>query len=117
MSSQTSWGVVMLRYFRWLFVLLPVLLVNTARVVAADDPAVAPPNDVWRPGTLVEAITSTLVFGLIGIVLALLGFKLFDLVTPGQLDAEIIQKQNIAAAILSGAVVLGISIIVAAAVL
>jgi uncharacterized membrane protein YjfL (UPF0719 family) len=49
-------------------------------------------------------------------VLAIVGFKLFDKVTPGKLDEEILQKQNMAAAILAGAFILGICIIVAAAV-
>jgi uncharacterized membrane protein YjfL (UPF0719 family) len=62
------------------------------------------------------AIVSTLVFGAIGIVLAIIGFKILDMLTPGKLDEEILQKQNIAAAVLAGAFVLGICIIVAAAI-
>ena len=58
-------------------------------------------------------VLSTLIYGVVGIALAIVGFKLFDLFTPGKLDEEIIQKQNLAAAILGGAVVLGICIIVA----
>jgi uncharacterized membrane protein YjfL (UPF0719 family) len=68
------------------------------------------------PATFGMAIFVTLVFGVIGIILAIIGFKLFDLITPGKLDDEILQKQNIAAAILAGAFVLGICIIVAAAI-
>ena len=62
------------------------------------------------------ACLSTLVFGGIGIILAIIGFKLFDLLTPGKLEEEIIQKQNLAAAILGAAIVLGICHIVAHAV-
>lgn len=62
------------------------------------------------------AVLATLVFGVVGIVLAIVGFKVLDLLTPGKLDEEILQKQNVAAAILAGAFVLGICIIVAAAV-
>ncbi|MSQ93521.1 MAG: DUF350 domain-containing protein [Gemmataceae bacterium] len=62
------------------------------------------------------AVLSALVFGVVGVILAILGFKLFDKLTPGKLDEEILQKQNIAAAILAGAFVLGICIIVAAAI-
>lgn len=62
------------------------------------------------------AVLSTVVFGTIGIILAIVGFKLFDKLTPGKLDEEILQKQNIAAAILAAAFILGICIIVAAAV-
>jgi putative membrane protein len=62
------------------------------------------------------AIASTVVFGGIGIALAIVGFKLFDKLTPGNMDEEILQKQNIAAAILAGAFVFGICIIIAAAI-
>ena len=63
--------------------------------------------------TLAWALVMTLMFGGLGIGLAILGFKLFDLLTPGKLEEEIVQKQNIAAAILGGAIVIGICIIVA----
>jgi hypothetical protein len=70
----------------------------------------------YHPSTLLEAVLSTLIFGLIGILLAILGFKLFDLAIHFNLAAEICERQNVAVAILSGAVVLGICIIVATAV-
>lgn len=63
-----------------------------------------------------NGLINVIVYALVGIALAVLGFKLFDKVTPGKLDEEILHKQNIAAAILAGAFILGICIIVAAAV-
>ena len=74
------------------------------------------PLQPWAFDTLAWAVLSTLVFGLVGIVLAIIGFKLFDLLTPGNLEEEIIKKQNLAAAILGGAIVLGICLIVSRAV-
>jgi uncharacterized membrane protein YjfL (UPF0719 family) len=65
----------------------------------------------------VSAVISTLLYGLIGIVLAILGFKLFDALIPFNLEQEICEKHNLAVAILCAAMVLGICIIVAAAVL
>ncbi|MCS6859235.1 MAG: DUF350 domain-containing protein [Abditibacteriales bacterium] len=65
----------------------------------------------------VGPIISTVVYGLIGIVLAILGFKLFDVLIPFNLEQEICEKHNLAVAILCAAMVLGICIIVAAAVL
>jgi putative membrane protein len=57
---------------------------------------------------------SALVFGLIGIVLMVLGFKAFDWVTPKlDVEAELSEKRNIAVAIVIAAVILGISYIVA----
>ena len=62
------------------------------------------------------SVLNVVTYAILGIVLAVIGFKVFDYLTPGKLDEEILQKQNIAAAILAGAVILGICIIVAAAV-
>lgn len=70
----------------------------------------------WYPQTFVESITATAVFGGIGIVLAILGFKIFDWLTPGDLQKEIFEKNNIAAAILGGAFILGLCRIIAAVV-
>ncbi|TAL05650.1 MAG: DUF350 domain-containing protein [Verrucomicrobia bacterium] len=56
-----------------------------------------------------------LIFALIGIAAALVGFKVFDKCTPGDLQKEIIENKNVAAAIVGAAVILGVCIIVAAA--
>jgi uncharacterized membrane protein YjfL (UPF0719 family) len=61
-------------------------------------------------------LLNSLVYGLLGIALAVLGFKLFDWLTPGNLQEEIIEKKNLAAAVLAGSVIIGICIVVAAAV-
>jgi uncharacterized membrane protein YjfL (UPF0719 family) len=63
------------------------------------------------------SILSTLIFGLIGVVIAIVGFKLFDALTPFNLEQEICEKQNLAVALLCAGMVLGICLIVAAAVL
>jgi len=70
----------------------------------------------FAPHSFEMAVLAAVVFAAIGIVMAILGFKLFDKLTPGKLDEEILQKQNIAAAILAGSFILGICIIVAAAI-
>jgi uncharacterized membrane protein YjfL (UPF0719 family) len=43
------------------------------------------------------------------------GYKVFDKCTPGDLTKEIIENKNVAAAIIGAAVILGVCIIVAAA--
>jgi len=69
----------------------------------------------WHPTTFGEAVLATAVFGLMGIVLAIIGFKLFDLVTPFNLEKEMCENKNVAVGILCGGIVLGICWIVAAA--
>ena len=71
----------------------------------------------WRPESFGVAVVSTLVFGLIGVLLALVGYKLFDWLTPRvHVERELAEKHNIAVAIVIAAVVLGISHVVAAAI-
>jgi hypothetical protein len=84
---------------------------------AADEPNPPPPSLLdWTPHTLQGALLCSAIFGLLGIVLAIVGFKLFDWLTPGDLQKEVIENKNMAAAIVAGAVILGICHILAAAV-
>ena len=71
----------------------------------------------YQPQTLGDQVISTLIFSVIGILVAVAGFKLFDAVIRFDLEREICERQNIAAAILAGAVILGICLIVGLVVL
>lgn len=71
----------------------------------------------YRPATLWDQVVSTIVFSLVGIVIAIIGFKLFDLAIKFDLEKEICEKNNISAALLAGSVILGTCIIVACVVL
>ena len=93
------------------------MLLLLASAAWAQAPAPFGNGGGYRPSSLLDAVVSTLVFSVLGIALAIGGFKLFDLVIPFDLEKEICEKNNIAAAILGGAMVLGICIIVAFVVL
>ncbi|OHE82812.1 MAG: hypothetical protein A2107_06280 [Verrucomicrobia bacterium GWF2_62_7] len=54
-------------------------------------------------------------FAAVGIAAAIIGYKVFDKCTPGDLNKEIIENKNVAAAIVAAAVILGVCIIIAAA--
>ena len=88
-------------------------LVASPSLLAAE--AVA--QSSWHAQTLPEAIGYMLLFALIGIAAAIIGYKLFDKCTPGDLHKEICDNKNIAAAIVAAAVIVGVCIIVAAAML
>ncbi len=91
------------------------LLVWVAAASAAwsqEGGAVAFPD----PDSFIGALIGTVVFGLIGTAMAILGFKIFDWIIPFDLEREIAEKQNLPVAILSSAMILGICLIVAAAV-
>ena len=62
------------------------------------------------------AFFGSIVYALIGVVIFLLCFIVIDKITPHELWAEIVEKQNRALALVVAAMCLGISIIVAAAI-
>jgi len=59
---------------------------------------------------------AAVLFAVIGVVLFILAFILFDRLTPGSLWKEIIEDQNTALGVLMGAVAIALAIIIAAAV-
>ncbi|HSI54258.1 MAG: DUF350 domain-containing protein [Ramlibacter sp.] len=65
-----------------------------------------------KPG----AFFGSILYAMIGVVMFWACFIIIDKVTPYSLWEEIVEKQNVALAIVVGAMALGISIIVAAAV-
>ena len=71
----------------------------------------------WHAQTLGQAIGYMLLFAAIGILAAIAGYKLFDKCTPGDLHKEILENKNVAAAVVAGSVILGVCIIIAAAML
>ena len=65
-----------------------------------------------KPG----AFFGSILYALIGVLVFWLCFLVIDKLTPYDLWKELVEKQNVAVAIVVGAMALGISIIVAAAV-
>ena len=61
-----------------------------------------------------DIFLATLVYAVMGIVIFIVSFVLVDLLTPGKLWAEIIERKNVAVALLAGAVAIGISNIITA---
>jgi hypothetical protein len=92
------------------------LLVTTLTEVSVVC-AQAPGSPIQQPRDLGASVVSTIIFALLGIVLAIIGFKLFDIAVKFDFETEICEKQNLAVAVLCGFMVLGICIIIAATVL
>jgi uncharacterized membrane protein YjfL (UPF0719 family) len=68
------------------------------------------------PENLLANIVAALTFAGVGILVLLLSFVALDRLTPYTLWKEIIDEHNTALAVLVGALALGISIIIAAAI-
>lgn len=101
----------------------PVLAVflSAASAQAADSSGgasvtVAPvPTATWHAQTLGHAMLNCVAFAALGFALMLIGFKIFDrVITHIDIEKEI-AKGNVAAAVLAGAVIISLSLIIVAA--
>jgi putative membrane protein len=88
-----------------------------ALVLGSGPLAAAENGAAWHAQSLGQALGYMLLFAVVGVLLAIAGYRAFDKFTPGDLHREIVENKNVAAAIIGGAVIIGVCIIVAAAML
>lgn len=67
-------------------------------------------------GALEKGLTGTLIYSVIGIIVMIIAVKVVDIVTPGKLFHQIAEDRNLPLAVFTSAVVIGIAIIIAAAI-
>lgn len=65
---------------------------------------------------MITNLILSLIFAILGFALLFIGYRVFDALTPADLNKRIFDDGNTAAAILAGAFVLGLAIIVAMAI-
>lgn len=65
---------------------------------------------------LMQHLVAAIVYALLGIVIFVMAFIVVDRLTPGSMWKEIIDEHNTALAVMMGAIAIGISIIIAAAI-
>jgi putative membrane protein len=65
--------------------------------------------------TVINVLLSVL-FALVGFILLFVGYRVFDALTPRNLGKCIFEDGNVAAAIVAGAFIVGLAIVVAAAI-
>jgi uncharacterized membrane protein YjfL (UPF0719 family) len=66
--------------------------------------------------SLETGFIGSVVFALLGILLAMLAAKVVDWITPGSLFKQLAEERNLPLAVFTGFLVLGICIIIAAAI-
>ena len=71
-------------------------------------------TDVYS--TMLHNAVAAVLFAIIGVLLFILAFMVFDKLTPGSLWKELLEDQNTALGVLMGAVAIALAIIIAAAV-
>ena len=59
---------------------------------------------------------SSVIYALVGMILFMLGYKVFDWISPMDLDKELAEDQNIAAGIVVAGIFIGLAIIIASAI-
>ena len=94
---------------RFALALLVVTLLWPASVVLAQGRTGAEDLSVWE-------VLSTIVYGIIGIILCILGYLAFDRLAKLDLRRELVEDQNVALGIMLAGVFVGIAIVVAAAI-
>ena len=76
--------------------------------------APVPGATMMEPAPLWRLLLDAALFGLAGIVLLIVGYYLWELITPYNLRREIHENRNTAAAIVVAAFILGMAIVIAA---
>ena len=85
-----------------------------ALILLTSTPALAA-NPAYTGDPIMDGIIATIIYSAIGIIMAFISYKVIDLITPGDLGRDIAEN-SIALAILTGLTVLGVCIIIAAAI-
>ena len=96
---------------------MALLALPTARAAESAVSTSTAASTGWHAQTLGQALGYMILFSAVGIIAAIAGYKLFDKCTPGDLHKEIIENKNVAAAVIAASVILGVCIIIAAAML
>lgn len=64
-----------------------------------------------------DGVISTLIYAVIGIVVAVVSYFIVDLIIPGKMGKQIAEDKNLPIAIVAGAMILGICMIIAASII
>src|SRR5262245_28898435 len=75
------------------------------------EPRIIPPTLSWT------SLFTSIVYGLVGLILLLIGYYIYELITPFSVKDELISHRNPAVGIVAAAFILGMAIIIAAAII
>jgi putative membrane protein len=75
------------------------------------EPRIMPPALSW------PSLLTSIVYGLLGLILLLIGYYIFEIITPWSVKEELIAHRNPAVAMVVAAFILGMAIVIAAAII
>ena len=93
------------------------LILAVSLVTAQSVSEVAQPDAGGWGREFTHGVLASLLYSVLGLVVLLVGFKLFDAITPFSLNKEIAEDQNVAAGVVVAGIMVALGIIVAAAIL
>jgi putative membrane protein len=75
------------------------------------EPRIIPPTLSWA------SIFTSVVYGLVGLILLLIGYYIYEIITPFSVREELISHRNPAVGLVVAAFILGMAIVIAAAII
>jgi putative membrane protein len=75
------------------------------------EPRIIPPTLSWA------SLLTSVVYGLVGLILLLIGYYIYELITPFSVKEELISHRNPAVGMVVAAFILGMAIVIAAAII
>jgi putative membrane protein len=75
------------------------------------EPRIIPPTLSWA------SLFTSVVYGLVGLILLLIGYYIYELITPFSVKEELISHRNPAVGLVVAAFILGMAIVIAAAII
>jgi putative membrane protein len=75
------------------------------------EPRIIPPTLSWA------SIFTSVVYGLLGLILLLIGYYIYEIITPFSVKEELISHRNPAVGMVVAAFILGMAIVIAAAII
>ncbi|MDE0022631.1 MAG: DUF350 domain-containing protein [Candidatus Poribacteria bacterium] len=99
---------------------LSIFIVAAAAAYATGDGAIAMDMDGSGMGMfgpdLWKGLVHSVIYSLLGLVVLMVSFKVFDMITPFDLNKEIAEDDNTAAGVAVAGIMIGLGLIVAAAI-
>lgn len=83
--------------------------------VRAQDEAVAKEVSMFDLRGITRDIILVVVFSIVGLIILMIGYKVFDMATPYDLNKQIAEENNVAAGVAVAGVIISLGLIVMAA--
>ena len=85
----------------------------SAAFAETADPAAADTNGAFSG--MLKPLVGSVIFGIVGLVILIIGYRVLDLATPFDLNKEIADDNNVAAGVLAAGMLVAVAIVIHAA--